>query len=113
MNITECDGYKKLMIDINRDLEKPTGHDPMVKEEIIEILEHGFRILAKNKLKCFPFTLYFARSLYANTCGVDAYDLPDGNVAWSDWKLIWNGHEYHSKFKSFAEWKSFYQNGGK
>jgi hypothetical protein len=83
------------------------------KEKIVKILEHGFRILAKNKLKCFPFTLNFAESLCANTCGVDAYDLPDGDVAWKDWKLIWNGYEYHSRFKSFAEWKSFYQNGGK
>ena len=41
MNITECDGYKKLMIDINRDLEKPTGHDPMVKLDwILKRVQH-------------------------------------------------------------------------
>ena len=79
------------------------------EEEIIAILEHGFNILAENKLKCFPFTLNFAENLFADTYGVRAYDIPDGDVPWEEWKLIWNGKEYHSKFKSFSEWKSFYQ----
>ena len=83
------------------------------EEEVIAILEHGFKILSANKLKCFPFTLNFAESLYASTYGVDAYDLPDGDVNWGDWKLIWDGKEYHSKFKSFAEWRAFYQGGGR
>lgn len=82
-------------------------------DEVIDILEHGFRILASVNLKCFPFTLHFAYGMGAETFGVKAYELPDGDVAWDKWKLVWNGKEYFSKFKSYEEWKQYYSSGGK
>jgi len=73
------------------------------------ILQHGFKILADNKLKCFPPTLDFAYEIGANTYGVEAYEIPDCNIEWSDWKLIFEGEEYHSKFKNYDEWKEYYK----
>ncbi len=78
------------------------------EQEVIEILEHGFCVLSKSKLSCFPFTLEFAEEIGAKTYGVTPYSLPDKDVAWGDWKLIWNEKEYHSKFSSFSEWRKFY-----
>ena len=83
------------------------------QSEAIQILEHGFKILADNKLQAFPFTVYLAERLEAETFGVDSYYLPDGDVAWSDWKLVFEGNEYHSRFSSFDDWKAHYKNGGK
>ena len=36
-------------------------------EEAEDILEHGFKLLAENKLQCFPFTLDLAKSIGANS----------------------------------------------
>jgi len=77
----------------------------------IKILEHGFKILADNKLECFPFTLKLAENLGANTFGVKAYELPNAIVDWSDWKLIWNGKTYQSTFSSIDEWVEYYRKG--
>jgi hypothetical protein len=88
-------------------------------EEVREILEHGLQILAENKLKCFPFTLDLAERIGCKTFRVKAYKLPNekcpwekGYIAWEDWKLMWEGKEYRSKFSSFDAWKSFYQRKG-
>lgn len=65
------------------------------KSEVIEILEHGFRILKANNLKCFPFTQYFAKQIGANTFGVLAYQLKvNPNLKESDFVLIFEGKEY-------------------
>lgn len=79
------------------------------KEEVIEILEHGFKVLSDNNLKCFPFTLQLANSVGANTYRVKAYKIPKSKVVWGEWKLVFNGEEYHSKFKSESEWLNYYQ----
>jgi len=79
-------------------------------DETIQILEHGFEIIHNNKLKCFPSTLELGYFLKCNTYDVDSYILPDDNILWSDWKLIWDGKEYYSKFASFEEWRKFYAN---
>lgn len=74
-------------------------------QEVIDILEHGFKILSENNLKCFYFTYEFAKQIGANTYGVVPYKISGGDVGWSDWKLIWNGKEYHSKFRNYEEWQ--------
>jgi hypothetical protein len=83
------------------DKEKP-------KKEVIDILEHGFSVLADNKLECFPITLELAESLGAETFGVTAYKHPDTNVPWHGWKLIFEGKEYKSKFKNYEDWQEHY-----
>lgn len=82
--------------------------DEKTEEEVIEILQHGFKILAKNKLSCFPFTLEFAESLGVDTCNVVKYDLLHGEVEWSKWHLIYEGKKYYSKDKNIDEWRNRY-----
>ena len=77
-------------------------------QEIRDILEHGFKILADNKLKCFPFTLLFAQEIGAKTFKVKPYKTPLYDVPWGEWKLVWRGEEYRSKFASQQEWSNFY-----
>jgi hypothetical protein len=74
--------------------------------EVVEILEHGFKVLADNNLQAFPFTLRLADSIGANTYGVEAYELPEeSGVAWADWRLVWNGEEYPPKYATREEWE--------
>lgn len=80
-------------------------------DEVKEILEHGFNILSKNNLKAFPYTLTLAKTLKANTYNVEAYELiTNPDIKWSDFKLIFEGKEYKSKFNSQLEWQNFYTN---
>jgi hypothetical protein len=78
------------------------------KEEVIDILEHGFAILAQNDLKCYPYTLMFAENLGALTYGVKAYKLPKIEAKWEDYHLIIDGERYDSQFKSYEDWNRFY-----
>jgi len=79
------------------------------KNEVVEILEHGFKILDDNKLKCFPFTLQLARELGAKTFKVKAYRINiNGTIKWKDWKLIFDSKEYYSNFFNMSQWKTFY-----
>jgi hypothetical protein len=80
------------------------------EEEVKAILEHGLRILSEHKLKCFPSTLLFAQEMRCNTYKVKDYSIPNVNIPWNKWKLVWNGEEYYSKFSSFEEWRMFYKN---
>lgn len=82
------------------------------EEEVTEIMEHGLKILSDNKLKCFPSTLSFGVWLGCNTYNVSPYSIPDIDIPWKKWKLVWNGKEYHSKFASFQEWKQYYRSDG-
>ena len=73
------------------------------------ILEHGFEILSKNGLKCFYGTLKLAEDRLANTFGVTAYEHEvNPDIKWGDWKLVWNGLEYHSKFADAVEHLNHY-----
>jgi hypothetical protein len=79
------------------------------KQEAIDILEHGFKVLAENNLKAFYFTVDFANRIGAKTFGVKKYTPTVNNeLKWTDFKLIFEGNEYFSKFKSQSEWQSFY-----
>lgn len=79
------------------------------KDEIIEILEHGFKILADNNLPAFYGTLQVASYFDANTYGVTAATVPDGEVPnWGDWRLIWDGEEYEPIYKTYEQWKNRY-----
>jgi len=65
------------------------------KKEVIEILEHGFKILSENNLKAFYFTLKFAKELGAKTFNVEGYK-PEVNskLEDKDFKLLFEGEEY-------------------
>lgn len=77
------------------------------RDEVIDILEHGFEILHKHGLSAFAFTIHFAEELGANTYGVNANIAPDGEVpAWEDWRLVWDGVEYPPKYKSYEQWRA-------
>jgi len=78
------------------------------KQEVIEILEHGFKILSENNLQCFFGTLYLGNSLNCNTFQVSAYSTENSCVPWGKWCLLLDGKKYYSKFKNYSEWKSFY-----
>ena len=81
------------------------------REEVVAILEHGFGILSKNKLKCFYGTYHLARNLEAETFNVEPYESEvNPRLKWGDFKLIWEGKEYGSTFKNFEEWQRYYQN---
>lgn len=76
-------------------------------DEVVAILEHGFRILSNNNLKCFPFTKRLAKYLGANTFGVKKYKLKvNPELKWKDYVLILNGKEYYSKWNSVDEWST-------
>lgn len=79
------------------------------EDQVKRILEHGFTILAKNNLQCFPGTLELAEKVGADTFGVTAYPLPNDDVEWKDWRLVWNGMEYGSKFRDMEAWRDFYK----
>lgn len=78
------------------------------EQEVKNILEHGFKVLSDNKLNCFPVTLELAEQIGANTFGVTAYDMPESTVKWEDWKVLFEGKEYKSKFANYEEWEAHY-----
>lgn len=84
------------------DTEKP-------RETVVEILEHGFKILSKNKLKCFPGTLELALEIGACTYGVKAYNTPEDTVPWEKWCLVFRGKKYYSNFSCYDEWEKHYK----
>ena len=85
------------------------GKDKTV-EEVIDILEHGFKILSVHNLKCFYFTYNLATSLNANTYCVECYEINKNiHLDWLDYVLIFEGKKYRSKFDSKEEWIEFYK----
>jgi hypothetical protein len=78
------------------------------EKEVKEILEHGFKILSENNLLCFPNTLSLGMSMDCETYDVKTYTLKTNNIDWTEWKLIWNGKEYRSKFKYYDDWSKNY-----
>lgn len=79
------------------------------EQEVKDILEHGFKVLADNDLKCFPGTLELAESIGAETYGVDSYELPESEIEWGEWRLEFEGKEYTSQFKDYEEWEEHYR----
>jgi len=57
------------------------------------VLEHGFEILAKNNLQCFPLTLKLAESIKANTFGVTSFEIKT-ELNKKDFYLNWQGKIY-------------------
>lgn len=80
------------------------------EKECIAILEHGFRVLKENDLLCFPVTMELAEALGAETYGVQAYEPPESDVHWSEWRLIYEGNEYAPLFADYEEWENHYAN---
>lgn len=78
-------------------------------ELVKSILSHGFNILKKNSLKCFPFTLQLANKLGVDAKNVKPFAIKaNPNLTWKDWHLIIEGEKYYSKFKNKDEWIYFY-----
>lgn len=76
------------------------------EQEVVDILEHGFKVLSENDLPAFHFTVHLAHELGAETYGVEPAITPDGETpAWEDWRLVWRGVEYPPKYKTYQEWK--------
>lgn len=88
-------------------LEKIIGVEKN-EDEAVRILEHGFKVLSKAGLKCFDGTLDLANKLGANTFGVTAYETPETDVEWKEWRLNFEGKDYYSNFDSFEHWQEFY-----
>jgi len=83
------------------------GKEKSVRE-VKAILEHGFKILSENNLDCFPSALHLSNMVGANTYGVKAYSLPNVEIPWEKWYLLWNRKKYYSKFASYEAWRRFY-----
>lgn len=84
------------------------GKIPLSK--VLNILNHGFKILEANKLQCFSGTYEVARYYNVNTLNVKPYKTyGNPNLKWNDWHLLLFGKKYYSKFKSYEEWEKFYQ----
>ncbi len=85
------------------------------ESDCINILEHGFKILSENKLKCFPTTIHVADRLQrVNRHGVEPYNIiGDPSIGWSDWRFVLEGVSYSSKFESMEDWQEHYQGKGK
>ena len=80
-------------------------------QKCVEILERGFKILAENDLDCFEAALMAAKELGAKTYKVKPYPLPDKELRWKDWYLVWNGKIYRSRFNDFEQWQDYYNSG--
>lgn len=77
--------------------------------EARRILEHGFRILRNNSLRCFPSTLEIAKILQAKTYGVLPYEIKENfDLEWKDYVLKLDGEIWYSWFEDIEEWKEFY-----
>lgn len=79
------------------------------ENEVKDILEHGFNVLAKAGLKGNPVTFELAERVGAKTYGVEAYEAQESPVEWGDWYLEFNGAKHHSKFKDIEAWREHYE----
>jgi len=66
------------------------------KKEVVEILEHGFKILADSKLQCNPEQFEVAKHFKnLNTLGVTPYSVkPSEKLNPFDWKLLMDNNFY-------------------
>ena len=87
------------------------------REKITTILEHGFNILERNKLKPFVGTLTIdyllagfpkegAQRMARLTVG---YQEQVVVAPWEEWHLQFEGKDYYSPFKNIEEWADFYK----
>jgi hypothetical protein len=83
----------------------------VTKEYAKTVLERGFRILAENKLECFPGTLITADHVGCDTYCVRPYKMPDFIADWCRWRLIMDGQEHYTKYDDIEEWHNHYQSG--
>lgn len=77
-------------------------------DHVINVLKHGFEILSQNNLPAFLFTLELANVLGVSNQGVKPMKNHQSTIEWDGWKMIWDGVEYKSKFKTHEDWKRFY-----
>ena len=78
------------------------------KEEVKEILQHGFDVLRGTGYQVFPFTMDLAHDMGVKTYDVDAYEVPMSIVPWEDWRLILEGVAYKPLHNSHDEWRKHY-----
>lgn len=74
------------------------------------ILEHGFELCLENDLSCFYVAVELAHILEMDPPDELMCYTPEINpdIQWGDWKLLWNGKEYKSKFDDQEDWDEFY-----
>ncbi len=65
-----------------------------------KVIEHAQAILRNSKTK--P---------WFNMRKVER-DMRNSVVKWDDWRLVWDGNEYRSRFKSELDWMKHYRGGG-
>lgn len=77
----------------------------------MEILRHGFNVCIENDIACFHGAVDAAEYLEMPVPYDLKYYTPEVNpdIEWGDWKMIFQGREYYSKFKSMDEWAQFYK----
>jgi len=64
------------------------------------IIQHGDAVLAKNGI---------SKTTYNNREYSMGQLMLEGGVApWKDWRLVFNGKEYPSKFKTEEDWEKYY-----
>lgn len=96
------------------------------KEKLLEGAEHGFKLIAeynkthkdkthKEKVKVFSaMTDYLKQpelkedmNKLIEKYGIEFYSpisVKKGAAKWGDWKMVYNGKEYHTPYKDEAEW---------
>lgn len=74
---------------------------------VLNVLMHGFYILYENNLPCFGGTLDLGKDFDIDISPLDKIKTPN-SIEWHGWKMVWDGVEYESKFRTYDEWYDFY-----
>ena len=82
---------------------------PFTNQKAVNVLNHGFRILADNNLKAFTKTVTVAGKLGVDTLGVTNYEPPPVTASWSDFKMKLEGKLYDSLYADYDEWRKYYE----
>jgi len=79
------------------------------RDMIVDVLNHGFKILADNNLQCFGGTAEIAEYYGVDMLGVNPYSQGfNPSLEWNDYVLKFEGKIYHGKFDSHEDWQASY-----
>jgi hypothetical protein len=85
----------------------------MDKEKMVDIMQHGFKVLNDNNLKPHPHSAEVWRRMTAEVISCSQEHEITSAAEWGDWHLIIDGKKYYSKFENLNEWHQFYRKGTK